>query len=155
MHAKRARVSAATCRGTARPAVCPALSRPAGFTLLEVLLALSILLVVLLSSIALAMQQPRVVRRLDAARQATRVLEWTAEEMRAQLIPLQATNDVGWNLTAMVVGGAPPDLKVAVQVAPGPGLNLYDVTLVARYTVYGQPRTQTLETLFWRPGGGP
>lgn len=128
-----------------------------GFTLLEASIALAVLLITLLGSLALAMQQPRVVRRLDASRQAVRVLEWTAEEMRAQLIPLANTNDVGWSVSSMVVGGAPPDLKVAVQVAPGPGpgTDLYDVTLVARYTVQGQPHTASLETLFWRPGGGP
>jgi prepilin-type N-terminal cleavage/methylation domain-containing protein len=126
-----------------------------GFTLLEVAIALAVLLIALLGSVALAMQQPRVVRRMDATRQAVRVLEWTVEEMRAQLIPLQSTDDVGWALSSMVVGGAPPDLKVAVQVAPGPGPDLYDVTLVARYTVLGLPRTRSMETLFWRPGGGP
>jgi type II secretory pathway pseudopilin PulG len=126
-----------------------------GFTMLEAAVALAVLLVTLLGSLALAMQQPRVVQRLDAARQAMRVLEWTAEEMRAQLIPLANTNDVGWAVSSMVVGGAPPDLKVAVRVAPGPAADLYDVTLVARYTVRGVPHTATLETLFWRPGGGP
>ena len=129
--------------------------RQGGFTLLEVSIALAVLLIALLGSVALAMQQPRVVRRMDATRQAVRVLEWTVEEMRAGLIPLQSTDDVGWPLTSMVVGGAPPDLKVAVQVAPGPGTDLYDVTLVASYTVLGQPRTRRLETLFWHPGGVP
>jgi prepilin-type N-terminal cleavage/methylation domain-containing protein len=129
--------------------------RQSGFTLLEVAIALAVLLIALLGSVALAMQQPRVARRMDATRQAVRVLEWTVEEMRAQLIPLQNTDDVGWAVSAMVVGGAPPDLKVAVLVAPGPGANLYDVTLVARYSVLGMPRTRRLETLFWRPGGVP
>jgi prepilin-type N-terminal cleavage/methylation domain-containing protein len=129
--------------------------RCSGFTLLEVSIALAVLLIALLGSLALAMQEPRVVRRMDATRQAVRVLEWTVEEMRAQLIPLQATNDVGWEVSSMVVGGAPPDLKVAVQVTPGPGVNLYDVTLTARYTVMGEPHTRRMETLFWRPGGVP
>jgi prepilin-type N-terminal cleavage/methylation domain-containing protein len=129
--------------------------RQNGFTLLEVAIALAVLLIALLGSVALAMQQPRVVRRMDATRQAVRVLEWTVEEMRGGLIPLQSTDDVGWAVSSMVVGGAPPDLKVAVQVAPGPGAGLYDVTLVARYTILGNQRTRRLETLFWRPGGVP
>jgi type II secretory pathway pseudopilin PulG len=129
--------------------------RRSGFTLVEVSIALWILIVVLLGGIALALQQPRVVRRIDAERQAVRVLEWTTEEMRAGLIPLADTTDVGWSVTSAVVGGAPPDLKVSVHVAPGPATDVYDVTLVAQYTVLWQRRTRRMETLFWHPGGLP
>jgi prepilin-type N-terminal cleavage/methylation domain-containing protein len=129
--------------------------RQRGFTLAEVVVALWILLVALLGGMALVMQQPRVVRRIDAERQVVGVLEWTLEEMRAGIIPLVATNDVGWTLTAAVVGGTPPDLKVAVQVAAGPVAGLYDVTVIGRYTVYGQARQRQIETFFWRPGAGP
>jgi type II secretory pathway pseudopilin PulG len=129
--------------------------RQGGFTLAEVLVALWVLMVALLAGMALVLQQPRVVRRIDAERQVVGVLEWTLEEMRAGVIPLVSTQDVGWTLTAVVVGGTPPDLKVAVQVAPGPAPALYDVTVTGRYTVYGQARQRSLETLFWRPGGGP
>jgi prepilin-type N-terminal cleavage/methylation domain-containing protein len=126
-----------------------------GFTLVEVMVALWILVVALLAGIGLVLQQPRVVRRIDAERQAVAVMEWTLEEMRAGLIPLQSTGDVGWTPSATVIGAAPPNLKVAVTVAAGPGPGLYDVTLVASYSLYGQARQRRLETLFWRPGGGP
>ena len=126
-----------------------------GFTLIEMLVALWILLVALLAGIALTLQQPRVVRRIDAERQAVRVMEWTLEEMRAELIPLESTADVGWPTSATVVGGTPLDLKVAVEVVPMPAAGLYDVTVTARYSVLGQPLQRRLRTLFWRPVGGP
>jgi prepilin-type N-terminal cleavage/methylation domain-containing protein len=126
-----------------------------GFTLIEMSVALWILLVALLSGLALVLQQPRVVRRLDAARQAVAVMEWTLEEMRAGMIPMQSTPDVGWSVSSFVVGSPAPDLKVAVGVIPAATPNLYRVTLVGRYTVLGRPYRRRLQTMIWRPGGGP
>lgn len=125
-----------------------------GFTLVEVSVALWILIVVLLSGIALVLQQPRVVRRLDAERQAVAVMEWTIEEMRAGLIPVVSTPNVGWSVSSFVVGSPAPDLKIAVVVVPGETTGLYQVTLMARYTVYGQARSRRLQTMIWQPGGG-
>jgi prepilin-type N-terminal cleavage/methylation domain-containing protein len=129
--------------------------RRRGFTLVEMSVALWILLVALLCGMALVMQQPRVVRRIDAARQAVAVMEWTLEEMRAGLIPLQSTPDVGWTVSSFVVGSPAPDLKVAVAVTPAATPGLYRVMLTARYHVYGQLLRRRLETMVWRPGGGP
>jgi prepilin-type N-terminal cleavage/methylation domain-containing protein len=129
--------------------------RRRGFTLIEVSVALWILLVALLSGMALVMQQPRVVRRIDAERQAVAVMEWTLEEMRAGLIPLQSTPDVGWNVSSFVVGSPAPDLKVAVAVVPAASPGLYQVSLTARYTVFGQVLRRRLQTMVWRQGGGP
>ena len=133
----------------------PVARRRRGFTLVEMSVALWILLVALLCGMALVMQQPRVVRRIDAARQAVAVMEWTLEEMRAGLIPLQSTPDVGWTVSSFVVGSPAPDLKVAVAVTPAAAPGLYRVMLTARYHVYGQLLRRRLETMIWRPGGGP
>src|SRR5262249_50157478 len=87
-----------------------------GFTLVEVAGALWTVRVAVLAGMALARQQPRVVRRLDAERQAVQVMEWTVEEMRAGLIPLRTTADVGWRVGSFVAGSKAPDLKIAVGV---------------------------------------
>jgi type II secretory pathway pseudopilin PulG len=126
-----------------------------GFTLVEVAVALSILIVALLAGIALVLQQPRVVRRIDAERQAQQVMEWTLEEIRAGLIPLRSTGDVGWTVGAFVEGSPAPDLKIAVLVTPAPSAGLYRVSVTARYTVFGSPHRRQLQTMIWRPGGAP
>jgi prepilin-type N-terminal cleavage/methylation domain-containing protein len=124
-----------------------------GFTLVEVLVALWIVTVALLAGIALVLQQPRVVKRIDAERQAVRAMDWTLESMRAGLVPLQSVDLQGF-VNSTVVGAPAPDLKVSVFVSPGAKPGLYDVSLVARYTVLGQTRQRRLRTLFWRPVGG-
>jgi type II secretory pathway pseudopilin PulG len=124
-----------------------------GFTLVEVAVALSILIVALLTGIALVLQQPRVLRRMDAARQAQQVMEWTLEEMRAGLIPLRSTGDVGWPVTSFVQGSPAKGLKIAVVVTPTAPAGLYEVVVAARYTVFGSPHRRRLQTMIWRPGG--
>jgi prepilin-type N-terminal cleavage/methylation domain-containing protein len=125
-----------------------------GFTLVEMLVALAIVSVALVTGIALVLQQPRVVKRIDAERQAVRAMDWTLESMRAGLVPLQSVDLDGF-VNSTVVGAPAPDLKVSVHVLPGTAPGLYDVSLVARYTVFGQVRQRRLRTLFWRPAGGP
>ena len=125
-----------------------------GFTLVEVLVALWILAVALLAGVALVLQQPRVVKRLDAERQAVRAMEWTLESMRAGVVPL-ASEDLESFVNSTVVGAPAPDLKVAVDVSPGPIAGLYDVSVVARYTVLGQRRQRHMRTMIWRGGPPP
>ncbi|HVR08256.1 MAG TPA: prepilin-type N-terminal cleavage/methylation domain-containing protein [Thermoanaerobaculia bacterium] len=129
--------------------------RRRGFTLVEVAVSLWILTVAMLTAMALLLQQPRVVRRIDAERQAVQVMEWTLEEMRAGLIPMQSTADVGWSVSSFVAGSPAPDLKVAVAVLPAATPNLFRIVLVGRYTVLGRPYRRQLQTMIWRPGGGP
>ncbi len=117
-------------------------------------MALWILTVAMLAGMALVLQQPRVVRRIDAERQAVQVMEWTLEEMRAGIIPLQSTPDVGWSLGSFVVGSPAPDLKVAVAVTPAAVPGLFRVVLMARYTVFGSLHQRRLQTMVFRPGGG-
>jgi type II secretory pathway pseudopilin PulG len=132
-----------------------------GFTLVEVSVALWILIVALLAGIALVLQQPRVVRRIDAGRQAVRVMEWTVEEMRVGIIPLQSTEDVGWSfrepwLLKREVPLPPAlDLKIAVDVVPSATPGLYEVSVEARYTVDRYAQRRRLQTMIWRPSGAP
>jgi prepilin-type N-terminal cleavage/methylation domain-containing protein len=125
-----------------------------GFTLIEVVVSLWILSVALLAGMALVLQQPRVVRRIDAERQAVRGMEWALESIRGGVIPLQSEV-----LEGFVNAGQPQapasNLTVSVTVAPGSTAGLYEVTLVGRYSVYGQAKMRQMQTLVWRPGGGP
>src|ERR1700720_737838 len=145
----RARLAALEC------GAAPAVRRRRGFTLVEMSVALWILLVALLCGMALVLQQPRVVRRIDAARQAVAVIEWTLEEMRAGLIPLQSTPDVGWTVSSFVVGSPAPDLKVAGAVTPAATPGLYRGMLTAPSRVPAPPRRRRRETMIGPPGGGP
>jgi prepilin-type N-terminal cleavage/methylation domain-containing protein len=144
----------APARAGARPGAAGPRRRQ-GFTLVEVSVALWILTVALLAGMALVLQQPRVVKRIDAERQAVQVMEWTLEEMRAGLIPLQSTADVGWSVSSFVAGSPAPDLKVAVGVAPAGTPGLFRVVLVARYSVFGYLHQRRLQTMIFRPGAVP
>src|SRR5205807_988666 len=60
-----------------------------GFTVVEALIALVIIGVALLLGMGLLLQQPRVLHRIDAQRQALRAIESTIESLRAGLLPLE------------------------------------------------------------------
>lgn len=124
-----------------------------GFTLLESLVALAILGVALLLGMALVLQQPRLLRRLDARREALRALDSTLEAIRAGVLPLQSSQLDGFVTSAG--SGAPRDLVVFVEVTGGGRPDLYLVTLRARYSVYGQSFEPKVQTLFWRQAQPP
>lgn len=130
--------------------VPPGPGRPNGFTLLEALVALALLGVALLLGMQLVIQTPRVLRRLDAERQAFRALEATLEGLRSSNTPLE-NEDLQGFLTA-AGSPAPDNLTVSVLVEPGDLPGLYHVTLTASYTVLNVPYKKRLETLFWRAG---
>jgi prepilin-type N-terminal cleavage/methylation domain-containing protein len=156
-HQIAALVSGLCSPARARAAAGPSAAGPCrqrGFSLVEVAVALWILTVAMLAGMALVLQQPRVVRRIDAERQAVQVMEWTLEEMRAGLIPVRSTPDVGWSVGSFVAGSPAPDLKVAVAVTPAGPPDLFRVVLVARYTVLGHLQRRRLQTMIWRPAGG-
>jgi len=126
-----------------------------GFTLLETLIALVILGFALLFVLTLVLNQPRMLKRLDAQRQAYRAIEGTLEAVRAGGIPLQSAHFADFDFLAGTP--APPDLTLQMDVValPTPA-GLYRVSLAAHYTLAGQGIDQKVQTLVWQsPGGGP
>jgi prepilin-type N-terminal cleavage/methylation domain-containing protein len=123
--------------------------RQSGFSLVEVLIALVIVGMALLMGMGLALQNPRIVRRTDAERQAFRALESTLEALRAKEVPLQ-TSRLGGFATA-VGDPAPLDLKVLIEVGPAGLPDLFEVTLSACYTVEHRKFQKSLKTMIWSP----
>lgn len=114
-----------------------------GFTLVEALVALALLTFALLLGLGLVLQQPRIVRRLDAQREAMHSLEATLEALRAGALPLasQSLPPVG-----------PRRMTLSIQVTPeGYPPGLHRVQVRARYLLEGRFRERSVETLFWRP----
>jgi prepilin-type N-terminal cleavage/methylation domain-containing protein len=132
------------------PRVPSGSGRPNGFTLLEALVALAVLGIALLLGMQLLIQVPRVVRRLDAERQAFRALEATLESLRASGGPTE-DEELSHFFTAAGTP-APLELTVSVHVEPGRLPGLYHVTLTTHYTVLNVTYTKRLETMFWRSG---
>lgn len=119
-----------------------------GFTLLEALLAATLLTFALLLGMALVLEQPRIVRRLDAQRRALQILEETVEEMRAGGVPL-ATRRIDWpKLYPSDTVGV--ELWTTVEPAGYPP-GLYDVSLRVVWTMDGQIHQRRLETMVFRP----
>jgi prepilin-type N-terminal cleavage/methylation domain-containing protein len=124
-----------------------------GFSLAETVVALAILGVALLMGLGLVLQHPRVVKRVDAEREAYRALESTLESVRAGLIPLQPLTLDGFVTAA---GTAPPkELAISMDVRPRATPGLYDVTLVARYQIFGETKEKKVETMIWRQPRAP
>ena len=121
--------------------------RQSGFSLVEVLIALVLVGMALLMGMGLALQNPRIVRRTDAERQAFRALESTLEAVRSGAVPLQTSVLEGF---ATAVGNpAPADLVVLMQVDSTGLPGLYEVTLYARYTVEQRKVQKSLKTMIW------
>lgn len=113
-----------------------------GFTLVETLVALALLTLALLLGLGLVLQHPRIVRRLDAQREAIHSLEVTLEALRAGGLPLVSQ-------TLPPIG--PRKLALSIQVTPeGYPPGLYRVLVRAAWQVEGQPRERAVETLLWR-----
>ena len=114
-----------------------------GFTLVETLVALVLLTLALLLGLGLVLQHPRIVRRLDAQREAIHSLEATLEALRAGALPLESR---------VLPPVGPRRMALSIQIAPeGYPPGLYRVRVSAHYLVEGQPRERSVETLLWRP----
>ena len=120
-----------------------------GFTVIETLIALVIICIALLLGMGLLLQQPRVLHRLDAQRQALRAIESTVEALRSGLLPLEDAEYVGYNTAVSSSWGK--DLTVDVTVETTETLSLYKVHVEAHYTADGHPHTRAVDTMFWRP----
>lgn len=114
-----------------------------GFTLVETLVALALLTLALLLGLGLVLQHPRIVRRLDAQREAIHHLEATLEALRAGALPLASQS--------LPPAGA-RKMALSIQIAPeGYPPGLYRVRVRASYLIEGQARERDVETLLWRP----
>lgn len=113
-----------------------------GFTLVETVVSLLLLMVALLLGLALVLEQPRVVRRIEAQRAALAALDTTIEALRAGAIPLASAElpeSAAWPARSIEVA--------ADDDRPG----LFHVRVRARWQVFGHPRERSLETFVWRP----
>lgn len=144
---------------------------PGGFSLIEVLVALTLLGIALLLGMDLVLQNPRIVLRLDAERQAFRAMESTMEAVRAGVIPLgnadscpnahscQDPECPNANLCSIVRTFGPPPvpppqppkdyLTISMQVVPTGLSGLSRVTLVAQYLVLNKKYEKKLQTMVW------
>jgi hypothetical protein len=112
-----------------------------------------------LMGMGLALQNQRVVRRMDRERQAFRAMESTLEavrageltlkDLRARVIPLK-TSELDGFMTA-VDTPAPEDLKINMQVEPTGTPGLFEVTLRASYSIEKRDGEKMLRTLVWSP----
>jgi prepilin-type N-terminal cleavage/methylation domain-containing protein len=123
--------------------------RESGFSLIEVLIALVLVGTALLLGMGLALQEPRILRRLDGERQAFRAMESTLEAVRAGIVPLQ-TSDLDDFVTA-VGTPAPKNLRIHMQVEPAGTPGLFQVTLRASYEIEQRKVEKMLRTLVWSP----
>ena len=113
-----------------------------GFALVETLVALALLTLALLLGLGLVLQQPRIIHRLDAQREAIERLEVAIEALRAGALPpaSQSLSPVG-----------PRRMTISIEVTPeGHPPGLYRVRASARYFIQGQSRERSVETLLWR-----
>ena len=91
------------------------------------------------------LQHPRIVRRLDAQREAIHILEATLEALRAGAIPLASQT---------LPPAGPRKMALSIEVTPeGTPPGLYRVKVRAAYQVEGRPKERSVETLVWRPAG--
>lgn len=89
------------------------------------------------------LQHPRIVRRLDAQREAIHTMEAVLESLRTGNLPL---------VSQTLPPTGPRKLALSIEVTPeGSPPGLYRVRVRAAYQVEGRPKERAVETLLWRP----
>jgi type II secretory pathway pseudopilin PulG len=119
-------------------------SAQGGFTLVEALIAATLLTFALLVGVGLVLQQPRILRRLDAQRNALHAIETAIESLRAGALPLQSQH--------LDLSADPGAAQLWITVEPAgypPGL--WQVSVRAAWAQEGQLRQSQVETMIWRP----
>ena len=118
---------------------------------------MTILGVALLLGMQLLIQTPRIIRRIDAERQAFRALEATLEGVRGGSVSLVNQTLTCFHTAAGIKAPCPRDnpdedkyLEVLMLVEPTDLPRLHHVTLTARYPVLKVENKKQLETLVWR-----
>lgn len=120
-----------------------------GFTLVESLVALALVLVALLMGLSVFWQQPRVLRRIEAHREALSAVEATLETLRSGARPLRS-GEVEWPFSTPPAAPT-AGMRILVDVAPTDTRDLYEVTVRVLYRVENRLRNRTLTTLVWSP----
>jgi|GEM_PF-6335001 len=131
-----------------RPQLGPCLAR-GGFTLVEALVALAVVSVAVVMMAALVGNEPRMLRRLEAHRQAWEVLETVLEGIRAG----QVTERSGLIDPAPWISSDPVTevIEVEIEEHATARTDLVRLVLTARYRVAGRSYQRSVETLRWEP----
>lgn len=138
--------SGRTCAGRQRGR---ALHHESGFSLVEALVGLLILGLILLFSLSTLYRLPRDLERLEARREAYRTVEAVLEAVRAGAVPMiPGTYDMPAVWGEPRVAGS---LTASLEIREAGVVDLYEVTVSARYTVRGEPLQVAVETLSWSP----
>ncbi len=122
-----------------------------GFTLIETIVALSLLGVAMLLTMSLLLQEPMVVRRLEAHREVLRAMEQILEGFRAGKSVPSGRQQVDLGSISLPESAAAQDLRLWTESVEETASGLFRLTLIARYRVGNQWYDRALETRVWLP----
>jgi len=111
-----------------------------GAALVEVLVALLLVGLALLLAGEVVVIQPRALLRLRASEEALSAIEATVESLRAGALPLEDAH------FASPGSRAAADLALDLRVEPAARVDLFHITVVSSYRVWGDARARRIET---------
>ncbi len=113
-------------------------------------MALTLMAVAILWTMILVVEAPRIERRLEAHREASRLLEIQLEAIRSG--PYLPQDEAEIDLSGLPSAtAAAQGLRMWAQVEAEPGRSLRRLTLKVRYNVGGRPYDRQIETLVFIP----